>query len=96
VPKPNKKDVLDLAKCKSFETRTNLVLTSPPGVGNLIIDFDAPSAPYVVCFYLLKLAADNTRNHITRNEKLGLRQSQFLRLKRSKWITGFDDTEPSG
>jgi DNA replication protein DnaC len=33
VPKLNKKYVLDLARCKFIETRTNLVLTGPPGVG---------------------------------------------------------------
>lgn len=33
VPKLNKKYVLDLARCQFIETRTNLVLTGPPGVG---------------------------------------------------------------
>ena len=33
VPKLNKKYVLDLAKCQFLETKTNLVLTGPPGVG---------------------------------------------------------------
>jgi DNA replication protein DnaC len=33
VPKLNKKYVLDLAMCQFIETRTNLVLTGPPGVG---------------------------------------------------------------
>jgi DNA replication protein DnaC len=33
VPKLNKKQVLDLARCQFIETRANLVLTGPPGVG---------------------------------------------------------------
>ena len=33
VPKLNKKYVLYLARCQFIETRTNLVLTGPPGVG---------------------------------------------------------------
>jgi DNA replication protein DnaC len=33
VPKLNKKYVLDLARCQFIETKTNLVLTGPPGVG---------------------------------------------------------------
>jgi DNA replication protein DnaC len=33
VPKLNKKYVLDLARCQFIETRTNMVLTGPPGVG---------------------------------------------------------------
>jgi DNA replication protein DnaC len=33
VPKLNKKYVLDLARCEFIKTRTNLVLTGPPGVG---------------------------------------------------------------
>jgi DNA replication protein DnaC len=33
VPKLNKKYVLDLARCQFIETKANLVLTGPPGVG---------------------------------------------------------------
>ena len=33
VPKLNKKYVLDLARCQFIESRTNMVLTGPPGVG---------------------------------------------------------------
>jgi len=33
VPKLNKKYVLDLARCKFIDSKTNLVLTGPPGVG---------------------------------------------------------------
>ena len=33
VPKLNKKYVLDLARCQFIESKTNLVLTGPPGVG---------------------------------------------------------------
>ena len=33
VPKLNKKYVLDLARCRFIETRTNQVLTGSPGVG---------------------------------------------------------------
>jgi DNA replication protein DnaC len=33
VPKLNKKRVLDLARCQFIESKTNLVLTGPPGVG---------------------------------------------------------------
>ena len=33
VPKLNKKYVLDLARCQFIDSKTNLVLTGPPGVG---------------------------------------------------------------
>ena len=33
VPQLNKKRVLDLARCQFIDTRANLVLTGPPGVG---------------------------------------------------------------
>ena len=33
VPKLNKKYVMDLARCQFIESKTNLVITGPPGVG---------------------------------------------------------------
>jgi len=55
VPKLNKKYVLDLAQCQFIETRTNLVLTGPPGVGktHLAIAFgrEACKRGYKVKFF---------------------------------------------
>jgi DNA replication protein DnaC len=55
VPKLNKKYVLDLARCQFIETRTNLVLTGPPGVGktHLAIAFgrEACRCGYKVKFF---------------------------------------------
>ena len=55
VPKLNKKYVLDLAKCQFLETKTNLVLTGPPGVGktHLAIAFgrEACKRGYKVKFF---------------------------------------------
>ncbi len=55
VPKLNKKYVLDLARCQFIETRTNLVLTGPPGVGktHLAIAFgrEACKRGYKVKFF---------------------------------------------
>ena len=55
VPKLNKKYVLDLARCQFIETRTNMVLTGPPGVGktHLAIAFgrEACKRGYKVKFF---------------------------------------------
>lgn len=55
VPKLNKKYVLDLARCQFLESRTNLVVTGPPGVGktHLAIAFgrEACKRGYAVKFF---------------------------------------------
>jgi len=55
VPKLNKKYVLDLARCQFIDTKANLVITGPPGVGktHLAISFgrEACRRGYKVKFF---------------------------------------------
>lgn len=55
VPKLNKKYVLDLARCQFIDTKANLVITGPPGVGktHLAIGFgrEACRRSYKVKFF---------------------------------------------
>ena len=79
VPQLNKKRVLDLARCQFIDTRANLVLTGPPGVGktHLAIAFgrEACRRGYKVKFFT---ASELVNTYIEARQ-----ERQILRLEKN-------------
>jgi DNA replication protein DnaC len=91
VPKLNKKYVLDLARCQFIETKTNLVLTGPPGVGktHLTIAFgrEACRRGYKVRFFT---ASQLVNTYIeARQERMILKLEKNIQRIGAEHLFGF-------